>query len=185
MQKRVLHVTLTILVFIYIVFEELVWESIAKPIYDYIHSLKILKKVELKLKQLPASLLLLTFLSIFIAVESVGLLAGVMLVKGHVYSAVTLYSAKIPIAAFAFWMFRVTKTKLMTISWFAKSYHFSMAQIEKIKQCETYKEIKAKTHMLKQKATQLKAKYLPKGELKRRAKRIYVQLKKIFRKDIS
>ena len=34
------------LVMIYIIFEELIWEGIAKPIYETIHALKILQKLE-------------------------------------------------------------------------------------------------------------------------------------------
>ena len=113
MQKRLVHILLTVLVFGYILFEELFWETIAKPIYKYIHGLKLLQKIETKIQHLPPWLLLLLFLSIFIVVEFVGLVAGVLAIQGNVLIATLLYLSKIPVAAFAFWLFRVSKSKLM------------------------------------------------------------------------
>ena len=185
MQKRVVHILLTVLVFSYILFEELFWETIAKPIYEYIHALKLLQKLEAKIQHYPPWVLLLLFLSIFIVVELVGLFAGVLAIQGNVFVAALLYLSKIPVAAFAFWLFRVSKNKLMQISWFRTSYNFTMEKIEWLKHTDVYLAVKAKTTKIKEEIKRLKAKYLPKGELKRRAKRIYVQLKKIFRKDVS
>ncbi len=185
MQQRLIHLLLTVGVFVYILFEEIVWETIARPIYDYIHSLRLLQKIEARVHRLPAWVLLALFLVIFIKVELLGLLAGWMLVKGHAFTAVTLYATKVPIAAFAFWLFRISKDKLLTIGWFKTSYTFVMRQIDRIKSSEIYRQIKTKTAAIKARIKQFKATYLPKGELKRRARRIYLHLKKLFKKDLS
>ena len=183
MQQRVVHLLITLLVFLYIVFEELVWETIARPVYDYIHALKILQKIEAKIHRFPPWLLLIAFLLIFVSVELVGLLSGALLIQGHVVTAIMLYAVKIPIAAFAFWLFRVSQDKLLQIGWFARAYHWLMAKIDALKATEIYRTIKTKTARLKAKIRMLKARWLPKGDLKKRIKRVYIQLKKIIRKD--
>ncbi len=185
MKQRLVHIFLTVLVFVYILFEELVWETIAKPVFDYLHRLRLLQKLEHVINRFPAWIVLLLFLTLFIAVEGIGLLAGVLALQGNIIVASLLYISKIPFAAFAFWLFRISKQKLLGIGWFRYTYDFMMRQIDKIKASEIYRNIKVQTTRIKRKIKEFKAKYLPKGELKRRAKRIYVQLKKIFRKDIS
>ena len=185
MKQRLVHILLTVLVFSYILFEELIWETIAKPVYDYLHRLRLLQKLEHTIDRFPAWVVLVLFLALFIAVEGVGLLAGVLALQGNIIVASLLYLSKIPFAAFAFWLFRISKEKLLTIDWFRSAYAFTMRQIEKIKASEIYRNIKLYTARIKHNIKEFKEKYLPKGELRRRAKRIYVQLKKIFRKDIS
>ena len=185
MKQKLVHILLTVLVFTYIIFEELVWETIAKPIYEYIHSLKLLQKIEAKIHHLHPWILLILFLSIFIVVEAVGLFAGVLALQGNVILAGLLYLSKIPVAAFAFWLFRISQDKLLSIGWFNTVYNFIMEKIEWLKNTDVYHTIKEKSAKIKIYIKQFKAKYLPKGELKKRARRIYIQLKKIFKKDIS
>jgi len=50
-----------ILVMLFIIFEELIWEGVAKPIYEAIHSLKILQKIEAKLQHINAYVILVIF----------------------------------------------------------------------------------------------------------------------------
>ena len=185
MQKRAVHILLTVLVFFYIIFEELVWETIARPIYDYIHSLKLLRKIEKQIHHLHPWLLLGIFLLIFASVELLGIMAGVLLVQGNIVLATLMYITKIPIAAFAFWLFRVSQDKLLSIGWFSYAYGYVMEKIEWIKESDIYHAVKARISQIKERIRIWKATYLPKGELKRRVKRIYLQLKKIFRKDLS
>ncbi len=185
MRNRLVHLLLTVLVFTYIIFEELFWETLAKPVYDYIHALKLLQKLEATIHRLHPWLLLAIFLAIFIVVEVVGLLAGVLALSGNVVLAALLYISKIPVAAFAFWLFRVSQDKLLTIGWFNTAYHFTMRQIDQLKASEIYRSVKAKSAQIKARVQSFKARYLPRGELKRRIRRIYTQLKKIFRKDAS
>lgn len=185
MKKRLGHFLLTILVFSYIVFEEIFWETLAKPVYDYIHSLKILQKIEVTVHKLHPWILLAIFLAIFIVVEIVGILAGVLALSGNVILAAMLYIMKIPVAAFAFWLFRVSQDKLLTINWFNYAYSWLMEQIDKLKASEIYQNVKRKTAYIKVRIKIWKITYLPKGELKKRIRRIYTSLKKIIRKDAS
>jgi len=152
-----------ILVIIYIVFEELIWEGIAKPIYEAIHSLKILQKVEAKLEHANASVILVIFVVLLSIVEGFGIYAGMLFVSGQVALGLALYIAKIPVAAFTFWLFRVTEDKLMTFAWFKWLYMKMLDAIEWLKTREVYvktmerlRGVKAKLKMTTQ---ALKEKY--------------------------
>lgn len=127
-----------ILVIIYIIFEELIWEGIAKPIYETIHGLKILQKIEAKLQDVNASVILIIFVVLLAIVEAFGIYAGVLFVSGQVMLGLALYISKIPIAAFTFWLFRVTEDKLMQFGWFKWIYDQIMKAIDWLKSCEMY-----------------------------------------------
>ena len=127
-----------ILVIIYILFEELIWEGIAKPIYEAIHALKILQKIETKLKTVNATVILGIFVVLLTIVEAFGIYAGMLFVSGQVVLGLTLYISKIPIAAFTFWLFRVTEDKLMQFGWFKWTYDWIMKAIDWLKSCEMY-----------------------------------------------
>ena len=44
--RKFINALLTVLVFIYLVLEELIWERIAEPIYGFIRELRILQALE-------------------------------------------------------------------------------------------------------------------------------------------
>ena len=127
-----------ILVMIYIIFEELIWEGIAKPIYEFVHSLKILQKVEVKLHSVNASVILVIFVLLLGVVEALGIYAGILFVSGQVLLGMSLYLSKIPIAAFTFWIFRITEDKLMQFGWFKWIYDWIMKGIDWLKSCEIH-----------------------------------------------
>jgi len=127
-----------ILVIVYIIFEEIIWEGVAHPIYRYVHSLKILQKVEEKLHAVNAYVILVLFMVMLASVEALGLYAGYLFVSGNVAIGLSIYLTKIPIAAFTFWMFRVTEEKLMQFGWFKWLYERIMAFIDWLKSLEIY-----------------------------------------------
>lgn len=86
---------LAILVTVYIVLEELVWENIAEPIYSFIHGLSILQKAEALIQGLNRHVLLALFLGLFIQVELLGLFALKLVGTGKVIAGTVLYAAKI------------------------------------------------------------------------------------------
>ena len=59
--RKIVNTLLTVLVFIYLILEELVWERIAEPIYGFIRELKILHKVETLILKLNRYALLIFF----------------------------------------------------------------------------------------------------------------------------
>jgi len=137
--QRLLLVVQFILVFLFILFEEIIWEGIAKPIYLKMQSLKILQKFEAKIVESNRQVVLIVFLVLLLAVEAAGLLAGVFFVQGYMLLGLALYIAKIPIAAFVFWLFKVSKTKLLSFKWFLWSYNKLMAGLAWLKDLDIYK----------------------------------------------
>ena len=137
-KNRITSLLQLILVIIYIIFEELIWEGIAKPIYEFVHSLKILQKVEVKLHSVNASVILVIFILLLSLVEALGIYAGILFVSGQVLLGMSLYLSKIPIAAFTFWIFRITEDKLMQFGWFKWIYDWIMKGIDWLKSRETY-----------------------------------------------
>ena len=149
--QRLLLVLQFILVFIFILFEEIIWEGIAKPIYEKIESLHIIQKMEAKIQHTNRYVLLVVFLLLLLGVEAAGLLAGAFFVQGYLLLGLLLYIIKIPIAAFVFWLFKAAKTKLLSFGWFSWAYHKLMDGIDWLKERETYQEAMAKLHRLKAK----------------------------------
>jgi len=176
-----------ILVLIYIIFEELIWEGIAKPIYEFIHSLKVLQKVETILHGLNAYVILVIFVVLLGIVEALGIYAGVLFVSGMMWQGMTLYLAKIPIAAFTFWIFRITEDKLMRFGWFKWMYDQIMKMIDWLKSCEMYIKtmeslILIKTSM-KEGVKSFKEKYFSKkSPFIEKIKRLYTTVKDSLRK---
>jgi hypothetical protein len=142
-------IILGILVTVYIVLEELVWENIAEPIYRFIHSLAILQKPEEFIRRLDRHVLLTMFLILFVQVELLGLFALQLIGTGNVVAGTLLYVGKIPVAAFTFWLFRISKEKLMTFGWFERSYELILLIIEKIKLSAIYQRIAARLKQVK------------------------------------
>lgn len=106
MYKKILNIFLIVLVFIYIIFEELIWEKFAKPIITLISSLQLFQKLVPKILALNSYFILIFFVSIFVIVELIGIYAGILFISGHIFSAVFIYVLKIPVAAFIFWLDR-------------------------------------------------------------------------------
>jgi len=154
-----------LLVVTFIIFEELIWESIAIPIYNYLHSLKILKKLEYLIKnKINRYILLSIFVAIFLIVEIAGIIAGVLIVGGYPLIGVTIYITKIPIAGFTFWLFNVGRDKLMTFKWFAISYKKILEFVEWIKMTQVYQSTLKMWKRLKEYLRNLKDKVIREGE---------------------
>ncbi|MEQ1559046.1 MAG: hypothetical protein ABL933_08950 [Methyloglobulus sp.] len=140
---------LTVLVLLYLVLEELVWERIAEPIYQFIHGLKVLQKVEILLQGLNRYAILGFFLLLFAFVEGLSIVAIGFIAQGQVLLATVIYAAKIPIAAFTFWVFRIIQDKLMTFAWFKWCYDGLQTVLMKIKTSTIYINVKTRLHEIK------------------------------------
>jgi hypothetical protein len=138
MKNRLIALLQLLVVLIFIIFEELIWEGIAKPIYQRIHALRILQTIEQKLKGINATVILVLFVLLLLTVELFGIYAGILFVSGHFLLGLMLYLSKIPIAAFTFWMFRVTEEKLMQFGWFKWLYMRLMALVNWLKSLPIY-----------------------------------------------
>jgi hypothetical protein len=147
---KITDIVLGILVTVYMVLEELVWENIAEPIYTFIHGLSILQKAEEFINQLNRHVLLVLFLALFTQVELLGIFALKLIGTGKVIAGVALYAGKIPVAAFTFWLFRISKEKLISFGWFKKTYDSVITMIEKIKMSAIHQRVKAKLKSVKE-----------------------------------
>jgi hypothetical protein len=186
-KNKLISLLQLILVIIYIIFEELIWEGIAKPIYEAIHSLKILQKVEAKLQHVNPSIILVIFVLLLSVVEAFGIYAGMLFVSGQVLLGLSLYLSKIPIAAFTFWLFRVTEDKLMTFGWFKWLYEKMMAAIDWLKSREMYvktmERLKAVKERIKKVVKTFKAKYFSKeSPFMTKVKSLYITIKASLKK---
>lgn len=172
-----------LLVMTYIIFEELIWEGIAKPIYEAIHALKILQRLEAKLENVKPSMILVIFILLFVIVEAFGLYAGMLFVSGQMILGLVLYISKIPIAAFTFWLFRVTEEKLMQFGWFKWLYEWIMRAIDWIKATEIHRKTKGRLVEMKRDIKVWKEKYFA-GESPfiERMKQLYKRVKVSLRK---
>ncbi len=180
------HYLFVLLVLGYIFYEELVWERFAQPIVRYVQSLRLLQKLEVVLQKVNGGVILVAFVLLFVIVELQGFYAGILLLQGKVLIWLIIYAGKIPIAAFTFWLFRVTKPKLMAFAWFEKAYNTVMDWIDWLKATDVYKNIKIKASEIK---AYVKKNYMREGDSsKKKFKRIYTRLKirlKGISKDVS
>ncbi|MEA2028518.1 MAG: hypothetical protein U9N49_06035 [Campylobacterota bacterium] len=164
--NKILTVLQLILILLFIIFEEIIWEGIAQPIYQYVHSLNIVQRLEKHLAKVNAYVALFIFATLLIIVEVAGLLAGVLFVKGQMITGATLYIAKIPLAAFTFWIFKVTKFKMLSFGFVSWIYKRIIAFMNWLKNLETYQELIAtlkeiKT-WIKEKFSAFKERFFPK-----------------------
>lgn len=160
--QRLLIVIQFILVFLFILFEEIIWEGLAEPIYKKIESLHITKKIEKLLNSFNSKILLTIFVLLLLGVEGAGLLAGFFFVNGQMLLGLILYLAKIPIAAFTFWIFKVSKPKFLSFYWFNVAYKKLMAGIKWLKETEIYSSSRELFSKVKLKFLAIKEKYFTK-----------------------
>ena len=179
-----------ILVLIYIIFEELIWEGISKPIYEFIHSLEILQKIEILLHNMNAYIILVVFVFLLGTVELLGIYAGVLFVSGKMWNGLILYLTKVPIAAFTFWVFRITEEKLMTFGWFKWIYEKVMSAIDWLKSLTIYISTMEKLKFLKMKIKAFKIRikeqyFSKKSQFLKKTKHLYKTIKSALGKKID
>jgi hypothetical protein len=136
--RKLINILLTILIFFYLILEELVWERIAEPVYRFLHGLKLLQRLESTVHGLNRYTVLILFVAMFIIVEGLGLVALALFANGLPVIGTAVYAGKIPITAITFWLFKVAKVKLMTFAWFKWCYDGLQSIIFKIKSSRIY-----------------------------------------------
>ena len=90
------------------------------------------------------------FLALFTQVELLGIFALKLIATGKILAGTMLYAGKIPVAAFTFWLFRISKVKLMSFYWFKQAYDGTMAIIELIKSSAIYRRVAARLKAVKE-----------------------------------
>ncbi len=178
LKSKIVNFLLGLVVLIYILFEELIWERFAEPIVAYIKTTKILEKLPKIIQRLDNRVIFIFFIVLFAVAEVLGVYAGVIALKGNIFLAILLYALKIPLAAFAFWLFNESKEKLLKFEWFKRVYLFIIKWIEILKESQIYLSVKEKSHFVKAYIKE----YLPRGKssIIKKAKAIYRYLKGKF-----
>lgn len=137
--RKLYQIPIYFLVLLFILFEDLIWRKIAEPIANLFKKIEFFHFVEVKvLANMNSYSVLALFLSLFIVVEILGIVAIALIGKGLLVSGILLYVGKIPVASFAFWIFKVSKEKLLVISWFNKIYLLVVKFIEFVKNTSYY-----------------------------------------------
>ena len=134
----------SILVIGYILFEELIWNIFAKPIYQYFKSLIVIEPLKKTFLEMNRYLLLAVFIFILLIAELAGVLAGFYFIEGYIFTGILVYLLKIPVAAFTFWLFDLTKHQLMTFDWLKTVYEWIMGTIDKLLSSAIHVYIKAR-----------------------------------------
>ena len=147
--KKLFTATQVIFITLYIIFEELVWERFAEPIFKYIKHLNLFKKLESYLHNKNRYIILILFILPFLLGELIGLLSPIIALKGYILLGVALYALKLIIVAFAFWLFNVEQKKLLSFKIIDFSY-------KKIKELSSWVKSSKTFIFLKQKAIQTK-----------------------------
>ncbi len=147
--KKLLFLLQITLIVTYITFEELVWERFAKPIFRYIKYLKVFEKLEQLLSKTNKYVVLLVFIVSLIIGEGLGVLTPIIALKGYPILAVVVYSLKLLIAAFAFWVFNTQKKLLLSFKFVAYLYEKLMLLIDWIKSTYVYNYTKELIHRVK------------------------------------
>ncbi len=180
MYQKIVNIFLTILVFIYIIFEELIWDRLAKPIFSYISNLELFRDLEPKILTLNSYLILFIFLIPFIIVELLGIYAGILFVSGNILLGIVLYLSKIPVAVVIFWFFNITKDVLLQFRWLNFIYKNLVLIIDKIKHSKIYLMIQNKTSLIKYEIKKIF--FTSKTDFKQEIVEIYKFLKDKFNK---
>ena len=150
------------LLLVYILFEELIWDVFAKPIYQYFKSLIILDSLKKTFLGMNRYILLSVFIFILGIAEAMGFLSGFFVINGYIFPGIFVYALKIPVAAFTFWLFELTKDKLMTFHWLKTTYQYIMDLIDKFIHSDIHVYIKARIVALRTKMKQLSLYYFGK-----------------------
>jgi hypothetical protein len=104
-------------------------------------------------------LLLSVFISILAITEAMGFFSGYCFMNGYIFTGLAVYTLKIPIAAFTFWLFDLSKDKLMTFHWLETSYSYILGLIDKFVNSSLHVYIKAKIMAIRLKTKQLVSQY--------------------------
>lgn len=164
----------------FIIFEELIWNVLAQPLINWLNQLKIFEKLRRFFWVMHPNLVLFVFIVIFLVTEVLGILSGLTVVSGRVIWGVLIYLMKVPVAAFTFWLFDLTKPKLMTFDWLKSVYDVLMRWKEVIEDSDMYSNLKHSVHSAREKIKTIKHNYLGDKSFYDTVKTQYVLVKTFF-----
>jgi len=184
-QKFVFKTLESILVIGYILFEELIWDVFAKPVFQYFKNLVALDALKKSFQVMNRTMLLTVFIVILAITEIMGFASGFFIVNGHLFFGIMIYALKIPIAAFTFWLFDLTREKLMTFRWLKISYDYIMNLIYFFTHSDIHAYMKERMIKLRSKIKQLSQQYFGKGGFLASVKTHYLVIRSFLGNQIK
>lgn len=128
------------LIFLYILFEEFIWKYAVNPILQYLVAFHFYRRFLDYIRfQAERLCVLILFLIPFALGEGVGTLSAIMVAQFHLFSAVLLYSLKIPLIVISLGILHNGKEKLLSYGWFALCYAWVIAQLSKLHASHLYR----------------------------------------------
>ena len=137
------------LIILFLIFEEFIWKQIVIPAKQWLKKKKIFKKAEKLIKPLNKYIILGLFLVPFVIGEGLGAISGILLISGHIISAVMVYIIKIGVATLSFWIYAIGKDKLLDIYFFKTSLDKILYFYNKLKNSDIYIKVKNEILVLK------------------------------------
>lgn len=132
----------TLLILLYILFEEFIWKNAVSPIIRYITAFHLYRQfldyVRFRAGRLSV---LVLFMIPFALGEAVGTGSALMAAQLHLFSAAILYTFKIPLIVISLGILQNGKEKLLSYRWFALCYGWIMKQIDKLHSSPLYRQI--------------------------------------------
>ncbi len=101
------------------------------------------------------SYVLAVFILILVVSEVMGIVSGLLIINGDLFFGLSVYALKIPVAAFTFWLFDLTKAKLMTFSWLKTAYDYTMGLVDKLINSSVHQYLNARMLVIKERMKKL------------------------------
>ncbi len=155
MNNKIINFFKIILIIIYIILEEIIWNLFVVKIRAFVLKFNIVQKSkEIILKQ-NRYVVLMIFLLPFLIAESIDIVSVIALAQGFIVLGVAIYILKIVIASFSFWIFSFAKDILTSFSWFNYSYKLISHAIAYLNSTAIYKLTTAKIKEIKHKLKEI------------------------------
>lgn len=170
----------TLLIILYILFEELIWKNAVGPIIRYIAGFHLYRQFldYVRFRAGRFSVLIL-FMLPFALGEAVGTGSALMAAQLHLLSAAILYTLKIPLIVISLGILQNGKEKLLSYQWFALCYGWTMKQIDRLHSSRLYRQIYIVSVQVRNRFKNRSSR------LKRRITRIYHQIRHSVEKKSS
>lgn len=172
--QTIKNVFFTILVLIYFIFEEIIWNKLALPFINYIKQFNLYKMSLNFISEQDKYIILILFCSMFGFAEYLGILAFVFLGQAHVLMFCLFYVLKTLFAVYSLAILNNSKEKLFSFKWFKFTYDLLMKIIDYIKNSKYYISIKESLKIFK-----LKLKYFL-INYKENIKNLIIKLKTVY-----
>lgn len=163
-----------LLVILFIIFEEILWNKVGKPIYELIKSLRLMVKFKEWVGEFKHRYaLLVIFITPFVLMEIMSLLSLKSFATGAIGMGISLYVVKLVLTVPVVIIFNSGKKQL--VSFFPIRYGYGM--IINLKRSSTFRNVKKFTKKVKQVVREFKQEYYKGVGIFDGLKEIYVKIK--------